>query len=325
MGHDRDKETGQENYRFLNETIKEKPGKKKKIIRKIAVIMGSGILFGSCAAASCIGMLRILPEPFGMEMVPKKDLRIVTPLPEPSGPAFNKGDSLEARISEASSSSLLDRYEDIYREVLAISEDARKALVDLRGISPRQNLLDDSQVNYTSSEGVIFWETEAYIYILACANLQDYAEDIDDVEVTFCDGTTIGGTICREDEQTGLLVAKIQKNLLSRETIDALSVLDLGKNTTAPKLCSVIAIGSPAGDKDAVVYGMITSVSGRLQVADAEYSILATDMHGNANSGGVLLDTSGNAVGIIVNPGEDNTSTIRAVCLFHSFSRWWKG
>lgn len=311
MGHDREKETDQENYRFLNETIKEKPGKKSSIIKKIAVIMGSGMLFGCCAAVSCIGMFRILPEPFGLEMIPKENLRIASSSPEPSETAVS-AEWLEETISE-NSFSLLDRYEDIYKEVLRISQNARKALVTVQGVSADQDLLDDTLLTYTSREGVIFWETEASIYILACGNLHDYAENIDDVEITFADGTVVGGTICKADSQTGLLVAKIEKNQLSTETIESLSVLDLGKNTSMPKLRSVIAIGSPAGDKDAVVYGMITSVSGRFQVADAEYNILATDMHGSEDGSGVLLDTSGNAVGIIVNPEEDSNNTIRAL------------
>ena len=62
----------------------------------------------------------------------------------------------------------------------------------------------------------------------------------------------------------------------------------------------VIAIGSPAGDSDAVVYGMITSVSEKLSVADTEYNVLATDVQGNEDGSGVLLDSDGNVAGMIL-------------------------
>ena len=43
---------------------------------------------------------------------------------------------------------------------------------------------------------------------------------------------------------------------------------------------------------------MITSVSEKLSVADTEYNVLATDVQGNEDGSGVLLDSDGNVAGI---------------------------
>lgn len=71
-----------------------------------------------------------------------------------------------------------------------------------------------------------------------------------------------------------------EKNLLNDSTREGIVVSDLTDTKKLGQSDIVIAIGSPAGDSDAVVYGMITSVSEKLSVADTEYNVLATDVQG---------------------------------------------
>lgn len=314
MGHDRDKDKNEENYHFIKETIKRKPLDKKEIVYKIAAIVGSGVLFGCCASAACVGMLPVFVEQFGIEMVQNEDLRIVTPSPEvehDSTSAINT-DGVIAGTVPQDEASPLENYEAIYSEVLRVSEEPRKALVTVKGISDDHDLLDDSQLSYNSSHGILFLETDAEVYILT----RGYdVNDVHDLEITFSDGSTAVGSVCKKDEETGLLVAKVQKSQLSIETIRELYVVNLGAVTSLPDICPVIAIGCPTGDKDAVVYGMMTSVSGRMQVADSEYNILATDMHGSPEGSGVLLNTSGEVIGIIIQQEKNTTGTIRALAI----------
>lgn len=72
----------------------------------------------------------------------------------------------------------------------------------------------------------------------------------------------------------------MRKNLLNDSTREGIVVSDLTDTKKLGQSDIVIAIGSPAGDSDAVVYGMITSVSEKLSVADTEYNVLATDVQG---------------------------------------------
>lgn len=311
MGQDREKETNKDDYYFIKETIKEKPLNKKKIICKIAAIVGSGVLFGCCAAAACVGTFPFFAEQFGMGLVPREDLKIVTPSPEAEMISAGKIEAqTTAGQAENEGISALANYEAIYEEALRISEEPRKALVTVNGISEDQDLLDDTQLSYSRSMGVIFLETDTEMYILTCG---DPLEHFHDLEITFADGSTVVGQLCKEDNQTGLIVAKVSKEDIGTETIKKLSVVDLGKYTSLPKTAPVIAIGCPAGDRDAVVYGMMTSVSGRMQVADTEYNILATDMHGSPEGSGVLLDITGNVLGVIIGQEGNTTNSIRAL------------
>ena len=75
----------------------------------------------------------------------------------------------------------------------------------------------------------------------------------------------------------------------------------------------VIAIGSPTGDYDSLVSGMVTSVTGSMKIADEEYGMLTTNMVGSEDGGGILLNMSGEVVGIICSQENENSSVIRAV------------
>ena len=73
----------------------------------------------------------------------------------------------------------------------------------------------------------------------------------------------------------------------------------------------VIAIGSPTGDYDSLVSGMVTSVTGSMKIADEEYGMLTTNMVGSEDGGGILLNMSGEVVGIICSQENENSSVIR--------------
>ena len=56
---------------------------------------------------------------------------------------------------------------------------------------------------------------------------------------------------------------------------------------------------------------MITSVSEKLSVADTEYNVLATDVQGNEDGSGVLLDSDGNVAGMILKKNENDGDNIQ--------------
>lgn len=209
MGRNTKRNTDNNEYRFINETIKKKPLDKKRLARKLVSIIGSGLLFGCCASAACVGMFPVFIEQFGLSSAQEPDLRIVTPPPsEDTASSVQSEEQTQASLS-GEASNPLDNYTAIYSEVLRVSSNPRKALVTMKGLSQDQNMLDDTQLSYNSSQGIIFLETDTDLYILTY------------------------------------------------------------------------------GDK-------------------------FTDMHGHPDGSGVLLDFSGNVVGIILKQGADSTETVRA-------------
>ena len=217
-----------------------------------------------------------------------------------------------ASVSEQEEKSLLAMRQEMYREVLKVSQKSRKSLVNVRGISKDEDLLNNSYLQQEDTEGLVFLETETQFYILT---YEEELENLQELQVTFADGSTVQGEICRGDADSGFAVATVRKNLLNDSTREGIVVSDLTDTKKLGQSDIVIAIGSPAGDSDAVVYGMITSVSEKLSVADTEYNVLATDVQGNEDGSGVLLDSDGNVAGMILKKNENDGDNIHAVSI----------
>ena len=65
-----------------------------------------------------------------------------------------------ASVSEQEEKSLLAMRQEMYREVLKVSQKSRKSLVNVRGISKDEDLLNNSYLQQEDTEGLVFLETE---------------------------------------------------------------------------------------------------------------------------------------------------------------------
>ncbi|WP_373217202.1 S1C family serine protease [Ruminococcus sp. 5_1_39BFAA] len=338
MGKDRDKgpDTG-EDYQFMKETIKKKPLDTRRIFCKVLAIIGGGLLFGISAAVAFYGS-SVLTLHFGDREAGKEDIRLITPAPgesDVSGESTSGTHEPEAADKEASaekepytesdsskeekedtsgtvpaSGKPLEEYEEIYKQALEVSKEPRKALVTVSAVSDHLDLLDDSILSYGDTEGIIFWESDSDLYILTEG---EEIEDADNLQVTFSDYNTARGILCKADSRLGLAVVRVPLESVSKETRESISIAKLGNSYSLQQAKPVIAIGSPTGDKDSVLYGVVIAVSRKLSVADAEFNLMTTDMQGSPHGSGVLLDMDGAVIGVITKLGEGETNIVRAL------------
>lgn len=314
MGQETDNWEGEEHHRYIKEKIKEKPADKKKILKKVISIAAGGALFGCFAAAAWAGFLPVFQKQFGTENNPKENIEITvndSRIEETSG-SETKAKNPYSAEDQKQRRNLLDIYENFYSLILDISSEPRRALVTVKGMSDHEDLLDNSYLSRSCSEGLIFLETDQLLYILTYEDNLDAANKI---QVVFSDSSKASGHLCGEDVQSGIAVITVKKAEVRQKTLAGIHVADLGSDFDRQQTKPVIAIGSPAGDRDAVMYGMITSSSELFLAADAEYNILATDIQGNSGGNGILLDYSGNVVGIIIKQDMEETNTVRALMI----------
>jgi putative serine protease PepD len=115
------------------------------------------------------------------------------------------------------------------------------------------------------------------------------------ITVRFKDGKTAKATVVGTDPSTDIAVIKV--NVPAGE----LHPLTLGTSSTVQPGQEVVAIGSPFGLAETMTSGIVSAIDRTIQ-APNNYSIagaIQTDAPINhGNSGGPLLDTSGNVVGV---------------------------
>lgn len=301
-----------EEHPFIKETIKKEPRDTAALVKKAVSFAAGGVIFGICAAVSMAFFMPVAGEIIGTTPTPRP-LVTLSPGEETEGEASAQDpEDLPVQADSGDTAVIprpLEYYENIYDEVLRVSEEPRKALVHVCAIRSGENLLDDSLLHWGDEEGIIFLCNDSDYYILTtCETLMKS----DRIQVTFSDGSSARGVLCKADERTGLGVVRVPAANLSEQTRQEISAAKLSASGSLLPAKPVIAIGSPEGDRDAVEYGMITSVSGKYSVADAEFSLLTTDMRGSTGGTGFLLDIQGEVTGVILRTGEDS-NIVRAI------------
>lgn len=305
-----------QDYSFIKETIKQKD--KKATRKKFAVSAACGIVFGLCAVFTFM-----LCMPWIIDMLEKKgQLRENVQLSPPEektseqekkpiqDTSSEKEKSESDTVKEQTENDSAARILEYYRTIQNIASEPRKALVRVAGMTGDSDLLDDSFLTYGNEEGIVFHKNEQAYFILTTS---ENFEKLKTFRITFSNGDTAVGSLCGADKRTKIAVLRVETDVISEETRKEIPAVSLCPERDEEIMQPVIAIGSPAGDVDSLFYGTITSVTGEMNVADAEYSMITTDMVSGKDGGGVLLNMQGQMVGLIVSDEEEEDFVLRAV------------
>ena len=339
MGKDMNIKPENEDYQFMRETIKKRPADRRRLLKKGLMLFIGGAFFGLCAAGAFIWALPEFAERFAEEKGLVSAVKL-TPASSEGQAASNEiksttsntdynskdfsADQAEGSDFVQDSGSLekdtdpLVKYQQIYQRVLDVAKKPRKALVRVTGTSGQSDLLDASILRYEEGEGIIFLESSSCIYILT--NWEP-SEKTSSLQVTFADSSTARAHLCQTDDATGLSVMWVRTSELSDSTKKAISVVPFAQSFAPEQAEPVIAIGSPSGEFDGVLYGIVTSTSGRFSAADAEYQLMTTNIQGCISSKGVLINTKGEIVGVIKKNIREDMNVIQAFSIAQLRSR----
>ena len=194
----------------------------------------------------------------------------------------------------------------------SLTEEASRAVVTVAGVTSDVDWFNNIYENVASASGVIVANNEKALLILVSAGNLNGA---DSIEVTFCDQTQIEAELVQKDVNTGLAILSVPLSSIGEETLDKIDIAELG-SSNSPNLLGtpVIALGSPLGTGGSVSYGMVTSTGTTIDLPDAAYKRITTDIYGSRNATGVLINLKGMVIGIIdnVNTGNDMSNLLTA-------------
>jgi len=301
----KDSNKEQPEFDFMKEQIKERPLNKKKLLRRTVVTASMAVVFGLVA---CLTVL-VLEPVFSNWLYPEKTAEYITFTPEteemlPEDMALDDNELEQENeelqrpiIIQEKKVDALEIYEETYKGLQNIAEDANKYLVTVTGVTSDMDWFDNPYESSGQTAGVILANNgKEYLVLADAAPLAD-AETID---VTFCDGSEAEAGIKMTDPTTGLAVLAVDSGEIGQSTLEEISTAILGSSGYHSLSGSpVIAIGSPMGISGSVMYGMVTSSETVLDMVDSEYKLITTDIYGSKKGTGVLIDLKGEIVGII--------------------------
>lgn len=306
------KEHSQE-YRFIRETIKQKPIDRRQAVRRAAATAASAVLFGIVAAVVFAAVFPTISEKMNEnQKSPPVDISVTEP---PDTPEVTPAPQTVTQAPPAADENItLEDYENIFEDVHVIAQKSLRAMVTVTGVEEGGDLLSHSSVSFGNATGVIIARSSRELYILT--EEKALGKDSSQVLVNLCDGQMVEGELKKADISTGLAVVTVAVKDIPEESLSYIHVAPLGNAYSLIQGKPVIAIGSPSGYNESVAYGNMISVSNKVSVVDAEYNLLVTDILGSREGSGVLLDTEGNVIGIIAQSfGGDSDTMVKALAV----------
>jgi len=330
--------SGEKHYEFITETIKKRPVNKKKVFSKIVFTIFLALLFGVIASVTLAFTFPYInelvnPEQTKQVTLPVAEDSVEEPIeefvpsdededvptesitentsvdtdnteevkeetvPDSDGAAeTSEKEVVINQVVETIQKDLeLDDYRMLYRKIASVGNSVQKCMVNVSGISSNTDWFNNKYEDNDSSSGVIVADNGKELLIVSMASILDGAEE---VEVTFCDGTTYKSSVKNSDPSTGLTIVAVETNTIEESTLNKIEMASFGSISSMVIGTPVLAVGSPQGISDSMALGQITS-SSVADIVDGSVKILSTDIYGSTNATGVLTNLNGRIVGFI--------------------------
>ncbi len=288
---------------FIRERIKDRPINRRKLLRRTILTACMAAVFGMVA---CLTFLLLEPLISNWLYPPEPVKGIVFPeekeemLPE----EMLKTDEEEKAPQEEQPTVItqtkeleLTDYQMLYDKLHAAAKEVSKSLVTVTGVTSDVDWFDDAFENTRQSAGVIVADNGEEYFVVTD---RDRIKSVESISVTFADGTKAPAEIRKADSIINLAVITVDASHLPSETKEYITAAEFG-NSNASNLAGmpVMALGSPLGMSNSILYGTVTSIGNSLNLVDSSYRLLTTDMYASKNAGGILATMSGKVIGIV--------------------------
>lgn len=292
-------------FEFVKEKIKERPLNKKKLLRRTMITASMAALFGLVACLTFLLLEPLISNWLYPEEAPKavefpedteemlpEDM-LMTDEPETDIP-LTEDEKLDITMNWEPG---VEDYRMMYDKLYDTAKEASKSIVTVTGVTSDVDWFDDTFENKGRTSGVIVADNGREYFIVTDSAA---VEDVESINATFADGTQAAAELKKTDSVTGLAVITVKVSQLPQTTRDNIAVALLGSSNTANLVGTpVMALGSPLGTSQSVLYGAVTSAGTSLNMVDSAYKLLTTDMYASKNASGVLVNMQGKVIGIV--------------------------
>lgn len=293
---------------FIREKTKEKPMSKKKLFMNIGVAALCGLVFALVVVVVLIIFMPMIQNTTNQQTESTETEEVA------SAKGTESTESTEAAIAIPPNISLsISDYQTLQDELYRIGNEVNKSIVTVSTVSDENDDWADNPFETDGqSSGLIVSEDNNYLYILTEKKV---ISDTGSIRVSFMDNTGADAKLLKYDGNTGLSILTVEKRQLSDSTKTGIGVATVGSSYEMTNGSIVIALGSPLGTNYSILTGNITSVQNEIVTRDKNYSVFTTDIVASENASGVLVNTKGEIVGIVMQSfsGSQDINTLTAV------------
>lgn len=275
----------EEEYAFLQETLKDEKGKgriSRGMILKYACL---GLVFGLAAS---LGFFALKPWAESRNLDDPDKVTIPEEPPEET-------EEVSEEINEPQPLTI-DNYREMNKALYDVGNETARCVAEVMGAGTEDDWQGTEYDKSGSVSGIIVADNGPELLIFASSRV---AADVENIQVKFVDGKTYKAGLKQKDENLGFAVYLVQKNSLSDSTKNRVTVAELGSSAVVSQGDTMIALGSPFGYAGAMGFGVAASSKNTILNPDGEYRLICTDISGAGNGTGALVNINGEIVGMI--------------------------
>ncbi len=161
-----------------------------------------------------------------------------------------------------------------------------------------------------AGSGVIIQETDDKIYILTNNHV---VEDSSELIVQFIDEESTEAKIVGTSERKDIAVISVDISNMKKDTLEAIKIATIGSSDDLKVGNGIIAIGNALGYGQSVTTGVVSALNREVTTDEYTIEMIQIDAAINGgNSGGALLNSKGELVGINTAKYSSSASTTNA-------------
>lgn len=307
-------EKDQDKFSFINEKIKEKPLNKKRLLIHMGYIAGVAVIFGLVASL----VFAFFEPRFSEMMYPQQEPIVTIPKDDVSETestevsATEDTEAVDPEMSDMQQPKELEiaDYQSLQNKLYAVGREANKFVVTVTGVKSDTDWFNNAYESKGQASGIILADNGQELLILTERKV---ISDAQEIYVTFINEVSVAASIKKYDGNTGITVLSVPRSSVDESTMNAIAVAELGNSYVTPQGMLVIAVGSPLGTSYSILTGNITSTTNSISTVDTNYTVFTTDIVGSSNGSGVLINATGQVIGLVMqgysSEGDRNTLT----------------
>jgi serine protease Do len=320
-----------ENFSFINEKRKEKPVNKRRLLSYAVFTVAMAILFGLIASFVFViakpefeNMINPPEEP--VVTIPKDEISDTQETEQMPDTAQEETESQEPEISEDTRQEETESqepeivyvpqelepsdFQQLQNKIYEIGREANRFVVTVTGVKSDTDWFNNAYESRGQASGILIADNGQELLVLTEHKV---ISDAQEIYVTFINDTSVKAEIKKYDGETGITVLSVPLNEVDSETMEAISIAELGNSLLTPQGTIAVAVGSPLGTNYSILIGNITSTTNVISTTDANYTVFTTDIIGSKDGSGVLINLQGQVIGLVMqdysSSGDENTLT----------------
>lgn len=228
----------------------------------------------------------------------------LTPTPE------EKGDDPEGQ--EAAATTPMDDYNGIVGGLKELYSSTSESIVTVRSFSSGINWLDENIETHVDGTGVILGENGVELLVMT-SNAK--TETADRIEVILPDGHNVEGSVFINDPVLDLAIVAVELDKITPQEKASLRCICIGDSSSVAVGDSIMAAGMPDGYSGSMAYSFVSSTGRISYVQDGVLDVFTTGLPYHSGSDAVIVNMSGEMIGIISHYAEANEEDRITTCV----------